>query len=250
MLWFNSCFFCFVLFCFILHTLTKGFLNLTFLKYAVKGEKTGDVADSSWLVKFSPRKGQNCGVFFNVIYSLYFFFYHLPSNKYIKNFPEFFTLSLQFYWYVILLPLILGAPVLRTKVCRYFMYGKFARLYCPLNVQKNCKEKCYYLSVDYPPAVFWVQSMLTCMVPITWHRLVCQIFSVQILLSIVSFHSFCLHHNPDIFSYCFSLAGGCTWGNSCRFLHPGHNDKGMVKNSVLLSLASSVIVEMHAKSRI
>lgn len=39
--------FCFVLFCFILHTLTKGFLNLTFLKYAVKGEKTGDVADSS-----------------------------------------------------------------------------------------------------------------------------------------------------------------------------------------------------------
>lgn len=24
----------------------------------------------------------------------------------------------------------------------------------------------------------------------------------------------------------YFMYGGCTWGNSCRFLHPGHNDKG------------------------
>ena len=24
--------------------------------------------------------------------------------------------------------------------------------------------------------------------------------------------------------------GGCTWGMSCRFLHPGHNDKGIKSN--------------------
>lgn len=25
--------------------------------------------------------------------------------------------------------------------------------------------------------------------------------------------------------------GGCTWGMSCRFLHPGHNDKGIKSNT-------------------
>lgn len=116
--------------------------------------------------------------------------------------------------------------------------------------KKTVRKSVIIFQLTIPQQYFEYRACLLVWYQLLWHRLVCQIFSVQILLSIVSFHSFCLHHNPDIFSYCFSLAGGCTWGNSCRFLHPGHNDKGMVKNSVLLSLASSVIVEMHAKSRI
>lgn len=44
------------------------------------------------------------------------------------------------------------------------------------------------------------------------------------------------------------FAGGCTWGNSCRFLHPGHNDKGVVKNSALISLTSTVTLEMQDKN--
>ena len=30
--------------------------------------------------------------------------------------------------------------------------------------------------------------------------------------------------------FIFLCSGGCTWGMSCRFLHPGLNDKGTVVN--------------------
>lgn len=30
--------------------------------------------------------------------------------------------------------------------------------------------------------------------------------------------------------FTFLCSGGCTWGMSCRFLHPGLNDKGTVVN--------------------
>jgi len=51
------------------------------------------------------------------------------------------------------------------------------------------------------------------------------------LATVVNFKDFVdLELTVAFYIFIFLCSGGCTWGMSCRFLHPGLNDKGTVVN--------------------